>query len=226
MNLLRQNDSPMSLHLALPPISIPKFNGEYLDWPRFHDLFVDLIQIPVFGQSKTTYSTELPSWWSEERLDRHSLLRGWLWRHLVANEGQVPERKVTSIRRYNKRTLHDTSKSSISTLKNLDVSTKSWDPILFYYQKKTRPVVSICTGNVSGRTNGNSNVKEHADVYWAALLHAGDDNPQPKTTLRHQSVHNEENYMICHLEPHHLRASSRFKEMDPKTRRQAKSGEW
>jgi len=44
MNLLRQNDAPMSLHLALPPISIPEFNGEYLDWPRFHDLFVDLIQ--------------------------------------------------------------------------------------------------------------------------------------------------------------------------------------
>jgi len=52
-------------------------------------------------------------------------------------------------------------------------------------------------------------------------LHAGDDNPQPKTTLRHQSVNNEESYMICHLGPHHLRACSRFQEMDPKTRRQA-----
>jgi len=26
MNLLRQNDAPLSLHLALPPISILKFN--------------------------------------------------------------------------------------------------------------------------------------------------------------------------------------------------------
>jgi len=32
---------------------------------------------------------------------------------------------------------------------------------------------------------------------------------------------NEESYMICHLGPHHLRACSRFQEMDPKTRRQA-----
>jgi len=31
MNLLRENDAPMSLNLALPPISIPEFNGEYLD---------------------------------------------------------------------------------------------------------------------------------------------------------------------------------------------------
>jgi len=30
------------------------------------------------------------------------------------------------------RVLHDTIKSSISTLKNLDVSTKSWDPILCF----------------------------------------------------------------------------------------------
>jgi len=27
----------MSLNLALPPISIPEFNGEYLDWPPFNE---------------------------------------------------------------------------------------------------------------------------------------------------------------------------------------------
>jgi len=37
----------------------------------------------------------------------------------------------------------------------------------------------------------------------------------------HQSVHNEESCKICHLRQHHLRACSRFQEMDPKTRRQA-----
>jgi len=31
MNLLRENDAPMSLNLALPPISVPEFSGEYLD---------------------------------------------------------------------------------------------------------------------------------------------------------------------------------------------------
>jgi len=28
MNMLRENDVPMSLNLALPPISIPEFNGD------------------------------------------------------------------------------------------------------------------------------------------------------------------------------------------------------
>jgi len=83
----------------------------------------------------------------------------------------------------------------MSTLKNLDVSKKSWDPILFYYKKKTRPAVSSCTGKFSGCTNENSNVRECANVYMS--------------------------YMICHLGPHHLRACSRFQKMDPKTRRQA-----
>jgi len=27
MNLLQENDAPMSLNFALPPISIPEFNG-------------------------------------------------------------------------------------------------------------------------------------------------------------------------------------------------------
>jgi len=48
------------------------------------------------------------------------------------------------------RSLHDTIKNSISTLKN---------------QKKTRPAVSSCSGKFSGCTNGNSKVKECTDVY-------------------------------------------------------------
>jgi len=45
MNLLRENDAPMSHALmALPPISTPEFDGEYLHWPRFYDLFVELVQ--------------------------------------------------------------------------------------------------------------------------------------------------------------------------------------
>jgi len=52
MNLLRENDAPMSLSLALPPISIPEFNGEYLDWPRFHDLFVELVHNKPYSASQ------------------------------------------------------------------------------------------------------------------------------------------------------------------------------
>jgi len=32
MNLLRENDAPMTLSLALPPISILEFNGETSLW--------------------------------------------------------------------------------------------------------------------------------------------------------------------------------------------------
>jgi len=43
MTLLRENDAPMSLNLSLPPISIPEFDCEYLDWPRNRNLFVELV---------------------------------------------------------------------------------------------------------------------------------------------------------------------------------------
>jgi len=36
------NDAQMRVKMYLPPISIPEING-YLDWPRFHYLFVDLV---------------------------------------------------------------------------------------------------------------------------------------------------------------------------------------
>jgi len=53
MNLLRENDAPMSLNLPLPPVSIPEFNGEYLDWPRFHDLLVEFHYHGPTGQLQT-----------------------------------------------------------------------------------------------------------------------------------------------------------------------------
>jgi len=54
MNLLRENDAPMSLNLAFLPISIPEFNGEYLDWPRFHDLFVELVHNKPYSASSSS----------------------------------------------------------------------------------------------------------------------------------------------------------------------------
>jgi len=42
----------MRLNLALPPISIPEFNGEYLDWPRFHDVFVELVHNKPYSASQ------------------------------------------------------------------------------------------------------------------------------------------------------------------------------
>jgi len=55
INMLRENDAPMSLNLALPPISIPDLKGEYLDWPRFHDLFVELVHNKPYSASQNLH---------------------------------------------------------------------------------------------------------------------------------------------------------------------------
>jgi len=49
INLLRENDAQMSPNLAPPPISIPEFNGEYLDGPRLHDLFAELNHYKLYS---------------------------------------------------------------------------------------------------------------------------------------------------------------------------------
>jgi len=108
------------------------------------------------------------------------------------------------------RALHDTLKNSMSTLKNVDVSTKSWDPILcFLIRRKLDAPKEIPTlRSVLTFIERRSCMLETISA-------------QPTATLRHQSVHNEESCKICHLGQHNLRACSRFQPMDPKARRQA-----
>jgi len=51
VNLLRENEASMTLNLALPPISFSELNGEYLDWPRFHDFFEKLVHNKPYSAS-------------------------------------------------------------------------------------------------------------------------------------------------------------------------------
>jgi len=145
MNLLRENEAPMSLNLALPPNSIPEFNGEYLDWPRFRDLFVELVHNKPYSTSQKLHILQ-SSLRGEARnvLTDSAFSHGgyddtWLRLKARYHNGKIlvfaaiakiidhrpidgPSRQL--------RALHDTIKNSMSTLKNLDGSTKSWDPIL------------------------------------------------------------------------------------------------
>jgi len=91
----------MSLNLALPPISIPEFNGKYLDWPRFHDLFVELVQNKPYSTSQKLNILQ-----SSLRGEARNVLTD-----TAFSQGgyentclrlKVPERKNTSIRGHSK----------------------------------------------------------------------------------------------------------------------------
>jgi len=81
---------------------------------------------------------------------------------------------------------------------------------VFYYKKKIRPAARAALDN-----SADAPIPTLWNVLNVLI------SAQPTATLRHQSVHNEESCNICHLGPYHLRACSRFQEMDPESRRQA-----
>jgi len=136
MNLLRENDAPMSLSLALPPISIPEFNGEYLDWPRFHDLFVELEHNKPYSASQklhilpSSLRGEARNVLTDTAFSQGGYDDSWLRLKARYQNGKIIDHKPIGGFSRQLRALHDTIKNSMSTLKNLDVSTKSWDPIL------------------------------------------------------------------------------------------------
>jgi len=110
----------------------------------------------------------------------------------------------------------------MNTLKNLDVSTKSWDPILCVLIRRKLDQQSLAA--LENSADAPTEIPTLRSVLMfierrACMLET--KGAQPTATLRHQSVHNEESCKICHLGQHNLRACSRFQQMDPKVRRQA-----
>jgi len=237
MNLLRENDSPMSLNLALPSISNPEFNGEYLDWPRFHDLSVEFVHNKPYLASQKLHILQ-----SSLRGDARNVLTdttfsqggyGDTWLRLKARYqngkilvfaaiAKIIDHKPIDGSSCQLRALHDTIKKSMSTLKNLDISKKSWDPILCFLIRRKLEQQSLAA------LENLADAPTEIPTLWsvltfierlACMLEA--ISAQPTATLRHQSVHNEESCKICNLGQHCLRACSRIQQMDPKARRQA-----
>jgi len=110
----------------------------------------------------------------------------------------------------------------MSTLKNLDISTKSWHPILCFLIRRKLDQQSLAA------LENSADAPTEIPTLWSVLTFIERRacmletiSAQPTATLRHQSVHNEESCKICHLGQHNLRACSRIQQMDPKARRQA-----
>jgi len=118
------------------------------------------------------------------------------------------------------RTLNDPIKSSTSTLKYLDGTTKSWDPILcFFIRRKLNQQSLAALENSAEAPTEIPTLRSVLTFIERRACMLETISAQHTATLRQQSVHNEESCKICHLGTHHFRACSRFQEMDPRTRR-------
>jgi len=113
------------------------------------------------------------------------------------------------------RALHDTIKISMSTLKNVDVSTKSWDPILCFIirRKLDQQSLAALENSADAPTEIPTLGKLLTFIERRACLQEK-ISAQPRAKLRHQSVHNEESCKICHLSQIVCLQLIRFKTVD------------
>jgi len=79
MTLHQENNASTSQNLSLLPICIPELNVEFLDWLRFHDLFVELVHNKPYSASQKLHILQgAEDKESKEHFDRHRLLTRWI----------------------------------------------------------------------------------------------------------------------------------------------------
>jgi len=155
----------MSLNLAVRPISIPEFNGEYLDWPRFHDLFVEMVHNKPYSASQKLHFLqssllgEARSVLTDTAFSQGGFDNTWLRLKTRYQNGKILVfAAISNIVDYKPidgssrqlRTLHDTIKNSMSTLKNLEVCTKRWDPIIGFLVRRKLPLSTFISCHAVG----------------------------------------------------------------------------
>ncbi|XP_065368797.1 uncharacterized protein LOC135961232 [Calliphora vicina] len=141
-------DMSATMDARLPKISLPKFSGEYIDWIPFRDIYLSLVhtnaslsKIQKFYYLKGTLTGEAASLiktisateanytsaWNilETRYHNKRAIVGTLIQKLF----NIPksDSSFQSIK-----SLLDTTQECISSLRNLDIDTTTWDPLLIY----------------------------------------------------------------------------------------------
>ncbi|XP_055838528.1 uncharacterized protein LOC129906675 [Episyrphus balteatus] len=138
---------PSNIMMKLPKIELPKFDGEYLNWLQFHDLFKQMIHdqpIPpaqklyflranVTGKAKELIRNFKPTdsnyevAWGVlvERFNNKRLL-------LTAQLNKLLIQSATTATSSSLRKLHDNTKECLQVISNLNVDIESWDPIVVH----------------------------------------------------------------------------------------------
>ena len=142
-----QSASPVQL----PKISIAKFDGNYLKWQQFHDIFCKMIHETSIPTIQKMWYLKMNLTGEAERLIRHLHLTeanySTAWKMLIERfdnkrvtmtalfqnlcEQQIVTNNVSSLKNF-----HDSIKESLSSLRNLDINIDTWDPLLIYLLSK------------------------------------------------------------------------------------------
>ncbi|XP_073814297.1 uncharacterized protein [Musca autumnalis] len=144
-----QLGSNLSTHsvIPLPKVTIPKFNGDYLKWPAFSDLFTQLVnnqRIPTVQKMwylKANLTGEAENLISHISATAENYDAAWKMlqdrynnkRVLVASLiHQLVDQPSTGSSAASIKQLHDVTQECLHALKNVGVDTSSWSPMLLH----------------------------------------------------------------------------------------------
>ncbi|KAL0839000.1 hypothetical protein ABMA28_016997 [Loxostege sticticalis] len=143
------NTSNHASHFKLPAINIPTFSGDYNDWNSFHDLFVSLIHqnhslsdVQKLHYLKTSITGEAEQLLKNVQITNANYDKAWCTlkkrfdnkRLIVHNilHRLVAQKKLQIESAKSLKSLLDITMECLNSLKNLDVSTDSWDPLIVF----------------------------------------------------------------------------------------------
>ncbi|XP_028157884.1 uncharacterized protein LOC114351044, partial [Ostrinia furnacalis] len=143
------SSTTQSPEVKLPRIEIPKFSGNYEAWPTFQDLFISLVDRnnTISGVQKLHYlKTSVTG--EAELLLRHiqineanytqaweTLKRRYSNKRLIVTsllKRMFSQKKLTSQNPSHIRSLIDTTSECLNSLKNMNIRTDDWDPLINY----------------------------------------------------------------------------------------------
>lgn len=142
--------------LKLPSIQIPKFDGDYLTWRPFYDLFTQLVHNQPISKTHKMWYLKTNIIGEAEKLIRHIAATDdnydTAWTMLQDRYNNIRLISSSIIQRllgqsFNSssvasiKSFHDTTLECLMSLNNLGVVTSSWDPLLMYLflKKLDRP---------------------------------------------------------------------------------------
>ncbi|XP_055836638.1 uncharacterized protein LOC129905223 [Episyrphus balteatus] len=143
----RSIEMPIAATMKLPKIELPKFDGNYLNWRQFYDLFKQLIHDQPIPPAQKLYFLR-----ANVTGDAHSLIQ-----HFQPTDKNYDVAWKTLVDRFDNRRLlltaqltkmlsqspaigtassinrmHDTTKEGMQAISNLGFDTSSWDPIIVH----------------------------------------------------------------------------------------------
>lgn len=143
------NSSTYEGNLKLPQIQLPAFSGIYEDWTSFRDLFTSLVhnnstlsKVQKLHYLKSSITGEAETLLKHIQITESNYDQAWDLlrdrygnRRLIVNSlvrKLVMQRKVPTQTAHHIKMLLDTTSECINSLRNLNVSTDSWDPFIIF----------------------------------------------------------------------------------------------